>query len=206
MNRNFWQNFSAIISALLAGGLFIVLLFLLKWSIIIALPITVGAYVGLYLVTKPRRKIGNINIDFLDDGEELAKKLDEAREDYESIKKSLSKIIDMQVKDTAEKLCATSEKIIEYLENNPEKIRQARQFIDYYQDTASELLKKYITLQNSDINTDEVANLKKDTKNALTTLDTAFNNQFEKLMRGEMIDMQADIDVLEKTVKSEMNK
>ena len=206
MNRNFWQNFSAIISALLAGGLFIVLLFLLKWSIIIALPITVGAYVGLYLITKPRRKIGNVNIDFLDDGEELAKKLDEAREDYESIKKSLSKIIDMQVKDTAEKLCATSEKIIEYLENNPEKIRQARQFIDYYQDTASELLKKYITLQNSDINTDEVANLKKDTKNALTTLDTAFNNQFEKLMRGEMIDMQTDIDVLEKTVKSEMNK
>ena len=199
------QNMASIISALAAGGIFVVLLFVLKWSLIIDLPIAAGTYFGLYMITKPARKIGNVNIELLDDGEELEKKLEQAIEDYENIRKSVGKIIDLQVKETAQKLCETSAKIIEYLENNPEKIRQARQFIDYYQDTAAKLLKRYITLQNSEIDNAEVSRLKKETKSAFITLDTAFNNQFEKLMRGELIDMQADIDVLEKMVKSEMN-
>ena len=115
----------AVISALVAGGVFVFLLFAVKWSIVIDMLIAVGVYAGLYMATKPRRKIGNINIDFLNDGEELEQKLEEAKEDYERIKRSAGKIIDLQIRETAEKLCSTSEKIIAYLENNPLKIHQA---------------------------------------------------------------------------------
>lgn len=206
MKNNFRQNIAAIISAAAAGGIFIILLFLLKWSIFIDLPVAVGTYVGLYLITKSKRRIGNTDIDFIENGEQLEKKLDEAKEDYNSIKQSIHKIIDLQVKNEAEQLAKTSAAIIEYLENNPLKIRHAGQFIDYYQDSASRLLSKYINLQNSNIETAEIIQLKKDTQSALCTLNKAFNEQFEKLMRGEVIDMQAEIDVLEQTVKMEMDK
>lgn len=206
MKNDFRQNIAAIISAAAAGGVFILLLFLLEWSIFIDIPAAIGIYVGLYLITKPKRRIGNIDIDFIENGAELEQKLLEAKEDYESINRSIQKIGDLQVKGEAEKLAETSEAIIAYLEQNPMKIRQARQFIDYYQDCASRLLTKYISLQDANIETAEIIKLKKDTRSALSTLNKAFSGQFEKLMRVELTDMQAEIDLLEQTVKMEMDK
>lgn len=206
MKNDFRQNIAAIISAGAAGAVFIILLFLLEWSVFIDIPIALGTYAGLYLMTKPKRRIGSIDIDFIENGAELEQKLLEAKEDYESIRRSIVKIVDTQVKDEAEKLSETSAAIIEYLENNPAKIRQARQFIDYYQDTASKLLSKYIGLQDANIETEEIIKLKKDIRSALATLNKAFSGQFEKLMRGELTDMQAEIELLEQTVKMEMDK
>lgn len=206
MKNDFRQNIAAIISAAAAGGVFVLLLFLLEWSIFIDIPVAIGIYAGLYLMTKPRRRIGGIDIEFIENGEELEQKLLEAKEDYESIRKSIVKIGDLLVRNEAEKLSETSAAIIEYLENNPSKIRQARQFIDYYQDTASKLLSKYIGLQDANIETEEIIRLKKDTRIALATLNRAFSGQFEKLMRGELTDMQAEIELLEQTVKMEMDK
>lgn len=206
MKNDFRQNIAAIISAGAAGAVFVLLLFLLEWSVLIDIPVAVGTYAGLYLITKPRRRIGGVDIDFIENGEELEQKLLEAKEDYDSIKKSIVKIGDMQVKNEAEKLSETSAAIIEYLENNPAKIRHARQFIDYYQDTASKLLSKYIGLQDANIETEEIIQLKKDTRSAFATLNKAFNGQFEKLMRGELTDMQVEIELLEQTVKMEMDK
>lgn len=206
MKNDFRQNITAIISAAAAGGVFVLLLFLLDWSIFIDIPVAIGTYAGLYLMTKPRRRIGGIDIDYIENGEELEQKLIEAKKDCESIQKSIVKIGDLQVRNEAEKLSETSRAIIEYLENNPSKIRHARQFIDYYQDTASKLLSKYIGLQDANIETEEIIKLKKDTRSALATLNKAFSGQFEKLMRGELTDMQAEIELLEQTVKMEMDK
>ena len=125
MKNDFRQNIAAIISAAAAGGVFVLLLFLLEWSVFIDIPVVIGTYAGLYLMTKPRRRIGGIDIDFIENGEELEQKLIEAKDDHDSIKKSIAKIVDTQVKDEAERLSETSRAIIEYLENNPSKIRHA---------------------------------------------------------------------------------
>lgn len=206
MKNDFRQNIAAIISAAAAGAVFIILLFLLEWSVFIDIPAAIGTYAGLYLITKPKRRIGGTDIDFIENGAELEQKLLDAKEDYDNIKRSIIKIGDVQVKNEAEKLADTSAAIIEYLEQNPLKIRQARQFIDYYQDCASKLISKYISLQDTKLQTSEIIQLKKDTRSALVTLNKAFSGQFEKLMRGELTDMQAEIELLEQTVKMEMDK
>ncbi|MGN0666320.1 MAG: 5-bromo-4-chloroindolyl phosphate hydrolysis family protein [Huintestinicola sp.] len=159
MKNDFRQNIAAIISAAAAGAVFIILLFLLEWSVFIDIPVAVGTYAGLYLITKPKRMIGNFDIEFIENGAELESKLLEAKEDYDSIRRSIVKIGDMQVKAEAEKLAETSDAIIEYLEKNPSKIRQARQFIDYYQDTASKLLSRYIGLQDAKETLNKSSNL-----------------------------------------------
>ena len=45
--------------------------------------------------------------------------------------------------------------------------------------------------------------LQGNTIKAIGTLNTAFEEQFQKLMRSEMIDMEAEIRLLEQTVKME---
>lgn len=206
MKKDFGQKAAAIFSAVGAGAAFIVTLFVFNLPVIADVLIAMGAYAGLCLLTKPRRRIGGMDVDFLQNGEELEKKLLEAKEDYESITRSIERISNSEVREEARKLAETSASIIKYLEANPHKIPQARQFIDYYQDSASKLLVKYIELENSNIETDAISRLKNNTRTALSTLNTAFCGQFEKLMRGELTDMQAELELLEQTVKMEMSK
>lgn len=65
------------------------------------------------------------------------------------------------------------------------------------------MLQKYIELQNTDLRTTDVMQLQGNTIKAIGTLNTAFEEQFQKLMRSEMIDMEAEIRLLEQTVKME---
>ncbi len=206
MKKEFRQNLGAVFSGVAAGGAFLTMLFGLGWPFLIDVPVAAGIYAGLYLLTKPKRRIGGLDIDFIENGEELEQKLSEAKEDYESILGSISKIGNSDVRNEARRLSETSASIIKYLESNPQKIRQARQFIDYYQDSASKLLQKYIELENSNIETEAICKLKSNTYSALSTLNEAFCGQFERLMRGELTDMQAELELLQKTVKMEMGK
>lgn len=193
----------SLVAGIVAGGAFLGLLFLLKWNLLIDIILAVGIFVSVSLIAKPRNRIGKICVENIINGEELHRRLEEAMEDFSSIENSFKKIEDESVKEQVKSLKATAEKIIAYLEEHPEKITQARQFIDYYQDTASSLLSKYVELQNSQLGTQEVLRLKENTSHALEKLNFAFEMQFQRLMKNEMLDMDAEIRLLDQTIKME---
>ncbi|MGN0376450.1 MAG: 5-bromo-4-chloroindolyl phosphate hydrolysis family protein [Suilimivivens sp.] len=197
------ETIVSVVSGVGAGIIFLVLLFLVKWNFFIDTALSLGVFAALTFLLKPREKIGRIYVEGLPDGEELKKCLEDAREDYRAIETSKGKIRDPEVKTEVEKLNQTAEKIIVFLEEHPEKIKLARQFINYYQDTASSLLQKYVKLQDTDLTTDEVQNLKAETAEAVKTLNTVFEGQFQKLLHNEMMDMDAEIRLLQQTAKME---
>lgn len=197
------ESIYGMLSGVLAGGIFLILLFLLHWNIWVDGLLAVGSFVGLSMILKPRRRIGGVYIDELPNGEEVKRRLDEAREDFRSIEKSMKTIDNPAVKQEAGRLKETAEKIIHFLEQNPEKIKLARQFIDYYQDTASSLLQKYLKIEETNLNTEETEHMRERIIHGLQTMNVAFEQQFEKLMRNEMFDMEAEIQLLEQTVKEE---
>ena len=88
-------------------------------------------------------------------------------------------------------------------EEQPGKIMEARRYIDYYQDTASSLLEKYVKLQETGLGSGEAERLKVQTTQALLTLNRAFEGQFEKLMGNELMDMEAEIRLLKQTMEME---
>lgn len=193
----------SLVAGIVAGGVFLGLLFLLKWNLLIDIILAVGIFVSVSLIAKPRNRIGKICVENIINGEELHRRLEEAMEDFSSIENSFKKIEDESVKEQVKSLKATAEKIIAYLEEHPEKITQARQFIDYYQDTASSLLSKYVELQDSQLGTQEVLRLKENTSHVLEKLNFAFEMQFQRLMKNEMLDMDAEIRLLDQTIKME---
>lgn len=115
----------------------------------------------------------------------------------------MRRINECEVRAEAENLHAVSEKIIGYLTENPDKIYAARQFIDYYRETAAKLLSRYDGLEATGIFTDDIVRRRADTLDALRTLNNAFAKQYEKLLSGDMTDTNAEIRLLEKTVKME---
>ena len=94
-------------AALIAAGLFLALFLLLHWNLIVCILLSVGAYVGLYLLLKPSRKIAGVYLDSLPDGEEIRKMLEEAADDIKTLKESSRKIADPAVRKEAEALFAT---------------------------------------------------------------------------------------------------
>ena len=95
--------------------------------------------------------------------------------------------------------------ILAYLEKHPDRIDMARRFIDYYQDTASSLLARYVELQNSGLDTPEIQKLKEDVKKATAALNKAFEQQFARIMSSEILDMDVEIRTIESMMKMEEN-
>lgn len=191
------------ISLFLAAAFFFITWLLLQWNFAVSALLSAGIYVAMTMLIKPVRKIGNVNLEIMPEGEAQGRKLEEAREDFESIRVSMDSIEDPELKKESERLHRTAGTILAYLEENPQKILQARRFIDYYQDTASALLKKYVKLQEKGLRTREAMALMTQTRQAMETLNRAFEKQLEKLMQNELFDMEADIRLLKQTMKME---
>ena len=158
--------------------------------------------IGVFLTLKPNKKK-----DFkLDLGEsENAKLLEEsykkALEDYNYVKGSLKYIKDYELKSQLQEMQKTSANILNYLQKHPEKIGMARRFIDYYQDTTAGLIEKYIEIEHTQLETDKVIEIKERTKHTIIGLNEAYIEQFEKLINDQIMDMDAELKVMEDTIK-----
>ena len=129
-----------IVSVVAAAMTFLVLFLVLHWSLLVSALLCVGVYAGVLLLSKPVGKLtGKQETVFLeqDEREEL---LREARGDLAELNEAAGAITDDTVRSDAKALHKTGVRILDYLEENPDKIRQARRFFTYYLDTAAKLM------------------------------------------------------------------
>ena len=195
-----------IASAAAASGVFLLLFFALDWNLFFSALLCVGLYFGLFLVLRPNRKIAGMDVEAVPGGEEIRRLLDEAQKDLSRMEKDASAIRDAGVQADAGALCGAGQGILSYLEENPEKIRLARRFFTYYLDVAVKLLSRYVDFQNTGLSSEEVTGILKKTAEALPVLNKAFERQFTRLMEGELLDVEADIELLKSTLKLEGGK
>ncbi len=90
--------------------------------------------------------------------------------------------------------------ITEYLKNYPQKITISRRFLNYYLDTASKISKNYVDFETKSLRQNR-EHIKEETKKALIMLETAFDKEFYKLVENDLVDFEADIKVLEESMK-----
>ena len=195
------------IRSLLAGAaasLFFLLLFLgLGWSFPVSLLFAVLLFAAVWLITKPQRKGKNAGWQPDDQEKELLRSMKEARKDFESIRRSMGRIRDGQLRQQTEEMCRAVGNVLAYLEKHPEKIPAARRFIDYYQDTASALLAKYVELESAGLTEGQTQGLTENMKRAAAALTEAFQKQLGKMVENEVTDMEADVAVLEQVMRME---
>ena len=192
---------TALISALISCAVFLLLFLAAGWNLAAAALLCILLYFGLGLILKPRKKIGGIDVEKIQGGEELQKLLEEARKDLKQISRAAREITNIKAKEDAEALEAGGRRILSYLEENPEKISMARRFFTYYLDTAAGLLERYTQLQETGLRTPEVTEALRKTAGTFPVLNEVFEKQFTRLMEGELMDVEAEISLLENTLK-----
>lgn len=162
--------------------------------------------VGTYLALKPQKK-KELDLHLDNDNKEInelwRESFQKAVEDYDYIKSVVYKVKDSQLKRQIIAMQKTSGNILQYLKQHPEKIPLARRFIDYYQDSAAGLLEKYVELESTQLATDNITDIKKRTKDTLFTLNHAYHQQFEKIINDQIVNMDAEIKVMQQTMKAE---
>lgn len=194
---------SILVSLILALGAFLILFVLLKWELILCMALSAVIYLAVTFLLKPIKKIGKVDVNSLSNGEALCEKLGEAKEDYERMKKAAAEIHDGTLQKQCRELVKIAGSILKYLTDNPQKISAARRYIDYYQETAANALEHYLKLQDMYRSRKEMETTLSNMQETIKILRTAFEAQLEKLMQNEMMDMEADLNLLKQTLRFE---
>jgi 5-bromo-4-chloroindolyl phosphate hydrolysis protein len=192
-----------IIALALSLAVFAASMLILQWTVVTAALLSLGSYAGLTLLFTPVFHLAGINMGDLKNGKEIMDLLEEGERDLASIKKIIDVSGDPQIRAGAQNVYREGGKIIGYVKRNPSKGLMARRFFNYYLDKADEILKKYHNVTSAEIETDRLSSLKEKTLSALDSIFKGMDLQFSKLISSEVIDIEADIKLLESTIRME---
>ena len=102
--------------------------------------------------------------------------------------------------DLIERLTA---QIFDCVRKNPKKLSQIRQFLNYYLPTTIKLMEQYVTLQNQSLKTENITEGMQKIEVLLDKVIIAFQRQLDALFEADIVDITADIRVMEQMMASE---
>ncbi len=189
-----------IYAAVLGGTFFAVPYLALGLELIPSLAMSVAAYGAGSLIFKDKNKK---NIDFSIDKKNLYDILKEAKSMTTEIDNISKKLEDKKLIENVKTICETSNKIIDTLSKNPNKLGQARNFLNYYLPVTIKILTRYDEIENQKLNTAESNKFMKSIQELTEKIKEAFNEQLNNMYQSDMIDTDAEIKVFETMLKSD---
>lgn len=102
--------------------------------------------------------------------------------------------------DLIERLAA---QIFDCVKAHPEKLKQIRQFLNYYLPTTIKLMEQYVQLQNQSVKTENIDEGMQKIEGLLDKVIVAFRRQLDALYEADVVDITADIRVMEQMMAGE---
>lgn len=137
------------------------------------------------------------------DNDLLAERFDKAVSDFNYLQAAVPEVQDKELAAQLIKMQQISQNMLAYLQKNPAKLTLAQQFVDYYQDRAVVLMKKYFSLEETALQTPEVSTIKGRIKTTLYSFDEAYEEQFTKLLNDQLLDVDAELKVVRQMFDSD---
>ena len=94
-------------------------------------------------------------------------------------------------------------RIFESVQRDPSKLPQIRRFMSYYLPTTIKLLEQYSVLQHQSLSKGNVAEAMGKIEGMMQTIVVAFSKQLDTLYQKDVMDITAEIQVLEQMMKSQ---
>lgn len=143
---------------------------------------------------QPETSSGNAELDaVLQQGQAAVRRIQELNDE----------IPDFKLSAQLKQLEILTQKIFAYVKQHPENLKQIRQFLNYYLPTTIKLLEKYVVLQNQGLRTGNIDEGMTRIENMLEKIIAAFQQQLDSLFENDVVDITAEIRVMEKMMASE---
>lgn len=127
----------------------------------------------------------------------------QGRESIKKIRLLNEKIPDAKISNLLRELEDTTKKIFAQLEADKSQVKECRQFLNYYLPTTIHLLERYVELQDQGSGTGSVREAMRKIEETLTTVNSAFRRQLDHLFEKDVVDITAEITVMEQLLKSQ---
>ena len=129
--------------------------------------------------------------------------LEDSKKNVGKLKQIIPSIDNESIKNDVIEISKTSEKIINRLEKTPEKISQATNFLNYYLPITLKIMSKYEEIENEKLTSVEVKNFMKRISSLISNIKNAFDTQLNNLYSTDMVDIDAEMKVFEKVLKTD---
>lgn len=137
----------------------------------------------------------------LSSANELAReRYDKAVADYNELNSILRQLQDPGMRIQLKKMQDIANRMIHYLENHPEKLSLADQFINYYQDRALYMSKQFLEFEQLKLNTPDIAAIKAKTRATLDSFDEAYEAQFSRMVSDKVLEMESELKVADQII------
>jgi len=108
-----------------------------------------------------------------------------------------------QIRDKVDEIISVTDKIFKNLLSDPDDYRQVKRFADFYLPTTIKLLHTYDRFDQSGARGDNVSGTLERINSTLDTILESYRKFFDSLFKNQALDIETDIIVLEKMLKSE---
>lgn len=135
--------------------------------------------------------------------ERAADVLQPARRQVDAILRAAGSIGKPAVRDEVVALCSTADHIIAELAAQPRKLDAARGFLTYYLDAAQRIVDGYVNLGQRGSSTTEINQTLERAEASLKVVQQAFDRQLANVLEDRAMDLDSEIELLERTVRSE---
>jgi 5-bromo-4-chloroindolyl phosphate hydrolysis protein len=119
------------------------------------------------------------------------------------IRKENERIPDPKLSRLMDEMESIAGKIYKVVEERPEKAPQVRRFMEYYLPTTLNMLKSYRRLSSSGMDSKKAEETLVKIENAMEVIIGAFKKQLNTLYRDDILDVSADMSVLETLLKQD---
>ncbi|HOP62149.1 MAG TPA: 5-bromo-4-chloroindolyl phosphate hydrolysis family protein [Spirochaetota bacterium] len=134
---------------------------------------------------------------------QVEKAVKEGGERLRNIRSQTRLIPDNNIASKIQEICKTGLDIFDYLQNNPDDLKKAKQFINYYLDTTEKIVSKYVELISKKEKNSEIEQSIANVEGVLDSIKETYSKQLHNLLEDDLLDLNTEIKVLEKTIKLE---
>ncbi len=135
--------------------------------------------------------------------DDTAEVLRPARAQVDTILKDAGAIGKAEVRDQVVALCRTADQILAELAAQPRKLDAARGFLTYYLDAAQRIVEGYVHLNERGAATPDITATLARAEASLRVVQQAFDRQLAAVLEDRAMDLDSEIELLERTVRSE---
>lgn len=186
-----------ILSAIIGGAFFGLAFLGLKLSFIPAIALGIVGFVAGELFFSNDKK--EFVLEDLPDSVVIG----EMKKINQSIYTLIAKVDNVDLKSDIKNIYQTTNKIIEKVSKDKNSLKKIRTFINYYLPVTLKILEKYDEIENQHMNTKDGKEFMKTVEEKIKVISKAFENQLGALYQNDMVDVDAELGVLENMLKTE---
>ena len=134
---------------------------------------------------------------------ELDEVLRQGETSIAEIRRLNDEIPDFKISAQLKQLEILTERIFDFVRQHPEDVRQIRQFLNFYLPTTIKLLQQYVVLQGQGMRMGNIDEGMQKIEDMLDKVIVAFQTQLDSLFESDVVDITADIQVMERMMTAE---